>query len=688
MRREYVAYDENLPIRIQLVNIREYPIHWHQSIEILMVLKGSINVTIESGDYKVNEKEMEIINLEEAHRIYSDEDNLVVMFHMDPSFFQKYYDDINNMFFYAETSIEEGGQLDEKYDVLRKYLAVLLCEVVQKGEDYDEYIEETLIELLYHLINNFHYLIYEKEELKGNEEQLERYHRIVKYIYNNYNNKISLQDIANKEFLSTQYLSHEIKNTMGLSFKDFVNLTRVDEAIKLLLDTDMNISEISEEIGFSHTRYFNKHFKKHYKLTPMQYRKKYKIDDDKLEKIKKVTSYDLNDVLEYLTPYLEDYDRYNYEERIIKIDVDVSKTIGEFVHDYKESIYMPEAHHMLEEEVINALKVVQDEIEFKYGKVRGIFSRSMGVFNEGVINLKRVKKVIDLILNSDLQPNIIFEEEDFNLERYEEVVNYFISYFIEEYGKYHVGKWIYTIDSKLDKDVKEMLYLILEEKYGFEVEEDEIDCDEDINGTYDTAYMVPYIIHQVVNNKGYENIKVIDELEKVQKANNEIFFGDNGLMNWEGLKKPSYYAYYFLSRLGNNLIDEGDGYIVTSSGEDIQILLYTYSDDMDKIMEVTNINKLRGIRNATERNISLNIKNLWRNYRVTKYETHEKINSCYNQWLTMGSPKFLDDDEIEILKLSSMPIVTLSYGKKTSIHHINAKIKGYGAVIISFKAIK
>ncbi|MEW8957397.1 helix-turn-helix domain-containing protein, partial [Clostridium sp.] len=616
MRREYITYGDNLPVRIQLASIKEYPIHWHKSIEILMVIKGSIDVTIESGIYTVSEREVEIINLEEAHRISSKEDNLVLMFNIDPNFFQKYYDDINNMFFYAETSLEDGPQVDEKYDILKKYLSMILCEVVQKGEDYDEYIEETLIDMLFHLINDFHYLIYEKEALRNNEEQLERYHRIVKYIYNNYNNKISLQDIAKKEFLSTHYLSHEIKNTMGLSFKDFVNLTRVEESIKLLLDTDMTISDISEEMGFSHTRYFNKHFKKHYKLTPMQYRKKYKVDDERLEEIKDVTLYDLKEALEYLSSYVEDYDRYNYEERIIKIDVDAGKTIGDFSHFYKEEIELPEAYHMLEGEVIKSLNTIQEEIDFNHGKIRGIFSRNMGVFNEGVINLKRVKKVFDLILGVGLRPNIILEEEDFSKERYKEVLNYFIDYFIDEYGNYEIGKWKYTIDKDLEEDIKDMIKEILEEDYGLLVEDAFINRD-DINATYDTAYMVPYIIHQVINSKGYENIKVIDELEKVKKASNEIFFGDIGIMNWEGLKKPSYYSYYFLNKLGDTLIAKDDGYIVTSKGEDIQVLLYSYSDDMDRLIEVSNINKLRGVRNATEKNISLNIKNLWRNYRVT-----------------------------------------------------------------------
>ena len=97
-------------------------------------------------------------------------------------------------------------------------------------EDFDEQIEDILINLLYHLINNFHYLTTDKEELKEKSEQLDRYHRISKYIFNNYNNNITLQEIAKKEFLSPHYLSHEIKYATGHSFTDLINLTRIEES--------------------------------------------------------------------------------------------------------------------------------------------------------------------------------------------------------------------------------------------------------------------------------------------------------------------------------------------------------------------------------------------------------------------------------------------------------------------------
>ncbi|MCR2013852.1 AraC family transcriptional regulator, partial [Bacillus cereus] len=270
MRREYASYQEDAPIKITYANIQECPIHWHNSIEILYVLRGSVNINIDTDSFELLEKELEIINVDEAHRIYSNEDNKVLIFHIDPYFFEKYYKDINNIFFYTN-STDDGAQEGEEYDLLRNFLAKLLCEAIQKLDDYDKEIESILIDLLYHLINNFHYLTYEKEELKEKTEQLARYHRISKYIFNNYDSNITLQEIAKKEFLSPHYLSHEIKYATGNSFTDLVNQTRVEESVKLLLDSDLSISDISDEVGFSHVRYLNKNFKNYYGCTPLQY---------------------------------------------------------------------------------------------------------------------------------------------------------------------------------------------------------------------------------------------------------------------------------------------------------------------------------------------------------------------------------------------------------------------------------
>ncbi|CAM2944544.1 helix-turn-helix domain-containing protein [Hathewaya histolytica] len=680
MRNEYITYNNNLPIKVELVNIKEYPIHWHDSIEVLMVLQGNITVTIESGTYTVSEKEVEIINVEEAHRIFSEDDNKVLMFHLDPNFFKRYYDDIRNMFFYTDTS-DKVVQHDEKYQVLRKYLAIMLCEFVQKGDDYDEYIEETMIELLYHLINNFHYLMYEKEELRENEVQLERYHRIIKYIYNNYDSKITLQDIAKKEFLSSHYLSHEIKNTMGLSFKEFVNLTRVEESIKLLLDTDMTISEISQEVGFSHSRYYNKNFKIHYKMTPMQFRKKYKIDEDKLEELRDIKYYDLKEALEELSIYLEDYDRFSYEDRLIKLSIDASKNSGSFNKEFKEDLVLPKAWEVKNQHYMDQLRYIQKEIGFEYGKIGGWFSEEMGIFSgNSFINLSNAMEVIEFILSIELRPHIILKE-DIGTKKFGEFLVKFIEFFIDKYGSYEVGKWKYSISNKLPEETKEELLKILGE-YGLKVVDENIK--EDNNPIYDTSYMLPYIIHKIINEKNIQGINVMDHISLCKDAKNEVFWGGKSLLNWQGIKKPSYYAYYYLSRLGDIVVEKGDGYIVTSKGDKFQVILYNYDDTMEEIIDFNNLNKLRGKRNAAQKNISLNIKNLSGSYRITIYEVSEKLNTFYSQWLDMGSPKRIEEEEKKIISIACQPRIKFVCSKKNIVHHLGIKIKGYGAVLIEF----
>ena len=378
MRKEYVEYLKDLPIDIQLANIMEYPFHWQDSIEILFVLKGTITIGVENETFTLVEREIEIINPNEVLSIESkDPDNLVIIIDIEPNFFEQYYDDAKDTFYYTNSS-DDNAQETEEYYELRKYLSILIYEAISKLDDYEDSIEEKLLAMMYHLLNNFHYLVYEEEDLKDDEYQLERYHRIVKYIGNNYMDKVSLQDIAEKEFLTTQYLSYKLKEIFGHSFYEYLNMVRVEESTKLLLDSDLNISEISLEVGFSHVRYYNKHFKIHYNMTPMQYRNKYKVNREELEKLKDIKYFDLKDAIPYIYQYLEDYERYHFDNRIIKLDIDLNnETIDEF---HKPNlINLGDISLLLEEENMKILKEIQKQIRFKYCIINRLFSSDMDI---------------------------------------------------------------------------------------------------------------------------------------------------------------------------------------------------------------------------------------------------------------------------------------------------------------------
>lgn len=680
MRKEHIIYNSNIPVKITYASVREYPLHWHNSVEIIYVLKGMVNISIDTDNYSIFENEIEIINTNESHRIHSDEDNLVLIFHIDSSFLEKYYKDIYNIFFYTNTS-KEDSQEGEEYLILKKLLAEILCEMVQRQEDYDEEIESIVIKLLFHIINNFHYLISGEGDLS--KEQFDRYHRISKYIFSNYNNNITLQDIAKKEFLSPDYLSHDFKNATGYSFTDLLNLTRVEEAMKLLLDSNMSLTEISEEVGFSHTRYLNKHFKNYYHLTPLQFRRKNKVDDKILDKLKNLTEYPLENSISLLSSYLENYERFNYENKLWNIDADTSSSLGDYTEDFREIITLGDAFDLLIEDNKDILEEIQKEINFTYGRLENLFHSDMGVFKHGpFFNWNRSKSVLEFLSYQYIIPLIVLDNTEFTLEDYKNALESFFSYFSDlEYD--YLNDIIFQISSSLSEEIEIPLREFIEKELNHSVLDKKFVQNRELNPIYDTSYMIPYIIHkELFTNEDLSFLKAFDVIEKEPRLNNEVFIGASGLVNDMNIRKPSYYAYYLLSKLNGTIISKEDGYIITKNGDEYSILLYNYNPMIDNILKSNYSSNKISLSKASVKKVSLNLRNINMDSKITIYEINEKIGSSYNYWLSMGSPDRLSKEEREILSKASFPKVEFRYSKKSPILNIITKLNGYGATLI------
>lgn len=689
MRKQYIDFSSGIPVYVDFVTIKEYPLHWQNAIEILYVVKGKIQVTIDTGTYELEENELEIINVDETHKLYSkDKGNRVLIFHIDPYFFEKYYNDIANMFFYTNTT-DEGVQESEEYDELRTFLSIILCELVQKGDNYDEEIEDTLVNLLYHLINNFHYLMHEQEELRENEEQLERYHRIAKYIYNNYNNNITLQDIANKEFLSPDYLSHEIKYATGLSFTDLINLTRVEESVKLLLDSDKTLSEISEDVGFSHTRYFNKNFKSYYKTTPLNFRKKYKVDEETFENQKKLQYNPLRDALDFVIYYLEDYDRFNFEDKINKINIDMSTDLGEFEKEFKEVISVGDAFDLLIEDNKDILEELDEEIGFNYARLLNVFSSDMGIFpGAKFYNWSRAMAVFEYLDTLNINPLIVLDDMGFAENEFLEALSSFLSFF-SELETLNFQEFAFQFANTVKSEIIEKSLKLIEEEYNLKVLKEDYNAVSNVDPIYDTSYMLPFIIENEINKRGgLEFLRAFDVLDRQVDLTNEVFFGYPGIVNDKGIRKSSFYAYYLLNKLGDTLVAKDKGYIVTKTEGEYQILLYSYNEEISNLIQLKRFSKLRGLKNSKEKKFSINIVKIPSSSRIITYAIDEEVGSSFNYWLDMGKPVRLSKEEKEILLKASFPKIDFKFAKKSAVLNLQTKLTGYGAILIVIKEVQ
>lgn len=100
----------------------------------------------------------------------------------------------------------------------------------------------------------------------------EQYLKIVDYIVNNYNKKITLDQLAESFFLGKTTLINNFKKYFGCSPIEFLLNIRISKAEKLLFNTSESIEKIAEIVGFSSANYFSLIFKKKTKMSPKKYR--------------------------------------------------------------------------------------------------------------------------------------------------------------------------------------------------------------------------------------------------------------------------------------------------------------------------------------------------------------------------------------------------------------------------------
>jgi Glycosyl hydrolases family 39. len=123
----------------------------------------------------------------------------------------------------------------------------------------------------------------------------------------------------------------------------------------------------------------------------------------------------------------------------------------------------------------------------------------------------------------------------------------------------------------------------------------------------------------------------------------ETFHGNYGMLNLQGLRKPSYQAFQLLSRLGTERLEiEGCGLnsltnaVVTRKSDGYGILIYSYSDEEQYI--------------ETDINVSVELPGRIDKSNLVLYQVNSHENNIVGRWKELGSPAYLKKDELTVLK--------------------------------------
>lgn len=112
----------------------------------------------------------------------------------------------------------------------------------------------------------------------ANSKEINKYSLLIKniviFIDTNYSRKIDLSTIANESRVSSEHLCRTFKKETGVTITDYITSTRMKKATELLKETTLSVAEISAFVGYADNNYFTKVFKRHYQMTPTEYRNK------------------------------------------------------------------------------------------------------------------------------------------------------------------------------------------------------------------------------------------------------------------------------------------------------------------------------------------------------------------------------------------------------------------------------
>ena len=97
-------------------------------------------------------------------------------------------------------------------------------------------------------------------------------HQTVQYLNTNYSEKITMEQMAQRVYLSPSYFSRVFKEETGESFTTYLTRIRIERSKSLLSQKSIRLTDIAQLVGFEDQSYFTKVFKKQEGMPPLRYR--------------------------------------------------------------------------------------------------------------------------------------------------------------------------------------------------------------------------------------------------------------------------------------------------------------------------------------------------------------------------------------------------------------------------------
>ena len=273
--------NEQFPFLVSYQKLSEYESgsfmwHWHPEIEITYVQKGTMCYKVNHMVYHLKEGDIVFNNSGALHSgtMENQKDCAYIPVTFDSRLIYGFFQSTVNSK-YVDPVIQDSmlpaiciDQSEPWHKPFREYL-LRIIDLDEKKPDFYELDITICLQSMWRLL--LEHITYEPQASRENSLEYDRIKKILSYIEENYQNKITLNDIAGHIHLCESECTRLFKRHMNTTLFAFLQEYRIERSLEFLQD-DQPVSAVADKAGFSDPNYYSKVFAKIKGCSPREYR--------------------------------------------------------------------------------------------------------------------------------------------------------------------------------------------------------------------------------------------------------------------------------------------------------------------------------------------------------------------------------------------------------------------------------
>jgi AraC-like DNA-binding protein/mannose-6-phosphate isomerase-like protein (cupin superfamily) len=270
---ESVEHKRAYPANVFVVNLGSSRLHWHFDYELMVILKGSLQVFCGPEPYSLCAGDIVLFNSRVIHGLkHTGEDNLCLFIQFPPSLFDSVLNHKQQYYFYLNSN-DKNSAPRLPYEHFTKLAVNIGISGRQHGIAANLRTNALIQTLIADLVEYAEFDIHSGHRASGIDGIGELISNVCLYIDSNIQDENLAESTINHFKINEKTLYRYLKGTTGQTLKGLINAARIEKSKQLLRESDKSPTIIADECGFYNEITFYRVFKKETGITPREFRR-------------------------------------------------------------------------------------------------------------------------------------------------------------------------------------------------------------------------------------------------------------------------------------------------------------------------------------------------------------------------------------------------------------------------------